>query len=125
MTTYSQTLEIVTGDTLPAMVFTLRDSNRAAAGMTLDENNESTWAPIDITDAVVRLRVRTIGSIELADTRTGTIVDGPAGTVSIEFASSTFEDPGTYEGELEITFPSGGIQTVVQLIKFKVREGFG
>jgi hypothetical protein len=32
---------------------------------------------------------------------------------------------GDYEGEIEVTFPSGGgIQTVYDLLKFKLREDF-
>jgi hypothetical protein len=33
-------------------------------------------------------------------------------------------DPGDYEGEIEITFPDGQIQTVYDPLKFKVREDF-
>lgn len=122
---YSETIEIVTADTLPSLVFTLRNSNLAASGMVLDENDETTWAPIDITSAVVRMRIREVGETTLVDTRTGSVVDGAAGTVAIDFASTTFATAGTYEGEIEITFSSGGVQTLVDLVKFKVREGFG
>ena len=45
---YSDTLNLVTGDTLPELTFTLRDSNAAASGQTLDPNNSATWAPIDV-----------------------------------------------------------------------------
>jgi hypothetical protein len=31
---------------------------------------------------------------------------------------------GTFEGELEITISSGGIQTVYDLVKLKVRSDF-
>lgn len=122
---YSQTIELVTGDSLPSLIFTLRDKSVAASGYTLDENDEDTWAPIDITGATVRMRIRVVGETTLTDTRTGTVEDGPAGRVSVSFLTTTFADAGTYEGELEVTFASGGIQSVVQLIKFKVREGFG
>ena len=36
---YSSTLNLVTGDTLPELTFTLKDSNTAAAGKTLDVEN--------------------------------------------------------------------------------------
>ena len=55
---YSDTLKLVAGDTLPELTFTLRDSNTAASGQTLDPNNSATWAPIDVTGATVRLRLR-------------------------------------------------------------------
>ena len=121
---YSQTLNVVTGDTLPAMTFTLRDSNAAASGFTLDPNDSATWAAINITGATVVLRVREIGSTGTPTTLSGVVVDGSAGTVLISFENDTFPTAGQYEGELEVTFSGGGIQTVVDLVKFKVRESF-
>jgi hypothetical protein len=32
--------------------------------------------------------------------------------------------PGDYEGEIEITFTDGQIQTVYDVLKFRVREDF-
>lgn len=121
---YSQTLNVVTGDTLPAMTFTLRDSNTAASGRTLDENDSDTWAVINITSATVELHIREIGSTSTPTTLTGTVIDGAAGTVMVNFENDTFPAAGQYEGELEITFSGGGIQTVVDLVKFKVRASF-
>ena len=37
---YSDTLNLVTGDTLPELTFTLKDSNTAAAGFILDESDD-------------------------------------------------------------------------------------
>lgn len=124
MSAFSATLNVVTGDTLPALTFTVRDSNTAAAGKTLDENDQSTWSPINLTGATVVLRVRMIGATGAPTELTGTVIDGAAGKVMIEFASDTFSVAGQYEAELEITFADGGVQTVVDLIKFKVRASF-
>ena len=121
---YSQTLNVVTGDTLPALTFTLRDSNLAASGSTLDPDNSDTWATINITGATVVLRIREIGSTATPVGLTGVVTDGAGGQVLINFGSTTFDTAGLYEGELEVTFASGGIQTVVDLIKFKVRASF-
>lgn len=121
---YSQTIEVVTGDTLPALTFTLRDSNTAASGYVLDENDENTWAAINITGASVLFYIREIGSTTLAGTLTGTITSGSTGECMVTFSVDTFATAGQYEGELEITFSGGGVQTVVDLIKFKVRESF-
>lgn len=118
---YSQTLNLVTGDTLPILTLTLRDSNAAAEGFTLDPNDTQTWAPITITGATVRMYVRLIGGTDLTATIIGDILDGAAGRVAITFDEETFPDPGQYEGEIEVTFTGGGIQTVDELIKFKVR----
>ena len=52
---YLQTVKMVTGDTLPEVTVNLKDSNTAAAGQTLDQNNSDTWAPIALSGATVRL----------------------------------------------------------------------
>lgn len=121
---YSDTLKLVTGDTLPELTFTLKDSNTAAAGLTLDENNSATWAPINVTGATVKLRLREIGSTTVKSTLTCSVTNGSAGKVATDFPNGTLDTAGTFEGELELTFPNGGIQTVNDLIKFKVRSDF-
>tara|TARA_B100001093_G_scaffold290649_1_gene277535 strand:- start:632 stop:1006 length:375 start_codon:yes stop_codon:yes gene_type:complete len=121
---YSTTLNYVVGDMLPALDLTLRDKNTAAAGATLDPENSATWAPINITGATVRLRLRELGSTTVVDTRTFSITSGSAGTCTTNFATTTFAAAGTYEGEIEITFQDNSIQTVYDLVKFKVREDF-
>lgn len=121
---YSQTLKLVTGDTLPELNFTLKDSQTAASGQTLDPNNSDTWAPIDVTGGTVRLRLRELGSTTVKSTLTCTISNGAQGKVFTNFPAGTLDTAGTFEGELEITFQGGGIQTVHDLIKFKVRSDF-
>ena len=121
---YSDTLNLVTGDTLPELTFTLRDSNAAASGQTLDPNNSATWAPINVTGATVKLRLRELGSTSVKSTLTCSVTNGSAGKVATDFPAGTLDTAGTFEGELELTFPNGGIQTVNDLIKFKVRSDF-
>lgn len=121
---YSQTLNLVTGDTLPELTFTLKDSQEAASGSILDSEDSSTWAPINVTGATVRLRIRELGSSTVKSTLTCTITDGANGKVATNFPTGTLDTAGTFEGELEITFSNGGIQTVYDLIKLKVRSDF-
>ena len=121
---YSDTLNLVTGDTLPELTFTLKDSNTAASGLTLDENNSNTWAPINVAGATVILRLRELGSTTVKSALTCTVTDGAAGKVATDFPTGTLDTAGTFEGELELTFPNGGKQTVNDLIKFKVRSDF-
>jgi len=121
---YSDTLNLVTGDTLPELTFTLRDSKAAAAGKTLDANDSTTWAPINITGATVKVRLRELGSTSVSSTLTCTITDGSNGLCTTNFPTGTLSTAGTYEGEIEITFSAGGIQTVYDLIKLKVRSDF-
>ena len=121
---YLDTLKLVTGDTLPDLRFVLKDSSTSPDGVTYDANNSDTWAYIDLTGATVRLRVRLIGSTELVSTITGVVSDPEGGAVLIPFTGNSFDESGLYEGELEITFSTGGIQTVYDLVKFKVRNDF-
>ena len=121
---YLDTIKLVTGDTLPDLRFVLKDSNAGAAGLTYDANDSSTWAPIDLTDSTPRLRIRKIGETTVSATITGILSDAENGTVVFPFTSDSFEEDGLYEGELEVTYDSGGIHTVYDLVKFKVRNDF-
>jgi hypothetical protein len=121
---YLDTIKLVTGDTLPDLRFVLKDQSEGATGVTFDENDSTTWAPIDITGATVRLRIRKIGSTDIDAIISGVLSDPSNGVVIIPFTSDSFSASGLYEGELEVTFSSGGIQTVYDLVKFKVRNDF-
>lgn len=121
---YSETLNLVTGDTLPELTLTLKDSNAAASGATLDPSNSASWAPIDVTGAAVKLRLRELGSTTVKSTLICSIVDGSGGKVATDFPTGTLDTAGTFEGEIEITFSGGGIQTIQDLIKFKIRSDF-
>ena len=102
----------------------MKDSNTAASGLTLDQNNSATWEPINVTGATVKLRLRELGSTSVKSTLTCSVTNGSAGKVATDFPAGTLDTAGTFEGELELTFADGGIQTVYDLIKFKVRSDF-
>ena len=57
---YSETLNLVTGDTLPELTFTLKNSHAASTGKVLDPEDSTTWAPINVTGGSVRL-LRSLG----------------------------------------------------------------
>tara|TARA_B110000858_G_scaffold67810_1_gene78786 strand:- start:369 stop:743 length:375 start_codon:yes stop_codon:yes gene_type:complete len=121
---YSDTIKLVVGDTLPELTFNLKDSNTAAAGKTLDTEDSTTWAPINLTGGTVKLRIREVGSATVAATITATLSAPTTGTCIVQFPSGTWTTAGTYEGELEYTTSGSGIQTVQDLVKFKVRNDF-
>ena len=121
---YSDTLNLVTGDTLPELTFTLKNSHAAASGQTLDPNNSATWAPINVTGGSVKFRLRELGGTTVKSTLSCTITNAAAGQVTTNFPTGTLDTAGTFEGEIEITFSTGGIQTVHDLIKLKVRSDF-
>ena len=121
---YSSTVKLVVGDTLPELNFTLKDSNTAAAGKTLDPDDNTTWAAVNLTGSTIRFRIREVGSTSVLSTITGTITNAANGQVAVAFPSGTWTTSGTFEGEIEQTTSSGGIQTVQDLIKFQVRDDF-
>lgn len=121
---YLDTIKLVTGDTLPDLRFVLKDSSVGATGLVYDENNSATWAPINLIGATVRLRIRKIGETEITSIITGVLSDPANGAVVFPFTSDAFTVDGLYEGEVEVTYATGGIHTVYDLVKFKVRNDF-
>lgn len=109
----TEKIKLVQGDTRPALVCTVTD--------------ETTGAAINLTGATVALKFRAVGSTTLQATVPGTVTNGPIGQVVFYPASAPVMlqgEPGDYEGEIEVTFPDGQIQTVYDPLKFKVREDF-
>lgn len=109
----SEKIRLVRNDTRPAIVCTITD--------------DRTDATINISGATVLLRFRAAGSETLSATVVGAVTDGPAGQVVFHPASAPEMlqgEQGDYEGEIEITFPDGQIQTVFDIVKFKLRQDF-
>jgi hypothetical protein len=109
----AEKIKLVQGDTRPALVCTITD--------------ETTGSPIGLAGATVRLKFRAAGATNLTANVIGNVTD-PANGVCV-FHPSTAPamlagEPGDYEGEIEITFVDGQVQTVYDLLKFKVREDF-
>ena len=121
---YSDTIKLVVGDTLPELTFNLKDSNTAASGKTLDAEDSTTWAAVNLTGGAVKLRIREVGKTTVLSTITATISAPSAGTCILVFPSGTWSTAGTFEGEIEFTKSDGNIQTVQDFIKFKVRDDF-
>ena len=121
---YFQTINLVTGDTLPQLTLNLKDSNLAAAGKILDEENSETWAPINLTNATVVMRMRPIGSLVVSATLSFTVLNGAAGTALLIFPAGTLSTAGLFEGEIEVNYFNGAKHTVPDLLKLKVRDGF-
>lgn len=122
---YSDTLELVQGDTLPKAILTLKDSAEAASGQTLDPNDSSTWAPINLSGATVKMRIRELGSTTVKSTLTMTVTDATNGVVETDFPTGTLDKAGIFEAEVETTFVDSSVQTVQDLLKLKVRAAFG
>lgn len=104
-------IKLVRNDTRPSLLLTLTD--------------EETGAAIDITSATCKMYFRRVGETTILDTLTGVVNDGPNGIVTFPWNATTLDvPPGSYEGEVEITFQDLTVQTMYNLLKFTVREDF-
>ena len=121
---YSETLYLVQGDTLPQLKVTVRDRNEAATGKVLDLEDPSTWALVNLTGSTVRLRRREVGGTTIKSTLIGNNTNPTIGEVVFLFDQTTLNTAGVFEGEIEYTSSTGGVQTVYELIKLQVREQF-
>lgn len=109
----SEKIRLVQGDTAPPLTVTLTDTTTNAA--------------INVTGATVRLKFRPVGSETLRGTLIGSVTNGAGGVVVFFWSDEpTILDgnPGDYEAEIEITFADNTIQTVYDLLKFKLRQDF-
>jgi len=130
---YYDTINLVAGDDKPELNFTLRDSNTAAPGKTLDEDDPTTWAPIDLSGQIVRVHFRALGSDTILDTiECDKHAPYAEGKCFMQWNPTTLDVPaGTYEGEIELEDATpiegtteGRKQTIFDKLKFKVRAGF-
>ena len=123
---YYDEIQVVANDTKPEINLTLKDSNTAASGQTLDPDDSATWAPIDITDPTIKVKFRALGSSTVLDTMTCDKVAPTAnGTCYMPWNATTLAvAAGTYEGEIYLTYTSGAILTLYDRLKFKVRDDF-
>jgi hypothetical protein len=124
---YYNTIRLVSGDTLPELNITLRDSNTAAPGKTLDETDPTTWNIITLVGvSTVKMNFRKIGSTTIHETLNCTLTTPLAdGVVVMQWTTSSLTGvAGEYEGEIVITYSTGKIITVRDLLKFNIRAGF-
>ena len=116
----AEKIKLVQGDTRPAIVCYITDESTIS-----DEAPDG--LPINITGCTPLLKFRAAGADELTATLTGSVLDGAAGKCVFYPAQSPgiFDgEPGDYEGEIEITYADGQVQTVYELLKFKMRRQF-
>jgi hypothetical protein len=125
----AEKIKLVQSDTKPALVVSLTD--------------ESSASPIGLNGSTVRLFFRAVGSTTILATLVGTLLvgkvnadgtidsaspyntTGAGGRVQFNWGSTDLTQPaGDYEGEIQITYSDGTIQTVYDLLKFKLREDF-
>jgi|LWDU01.1.fsa_nt_gi hypothetical protein len=123
---YYETIKVVAGDSKPDLEFTLRDAHKAAYGKTLDEDEPSTWAPLDLSSSTVEVKFRALGGTSILDTMTCGLLDQTSkpGQCFMQWNADTLDvEAGTYEAEITVTDTTGS-QTAVDKFKIKVRSSF-
>jgi len=88
---------------------------------------DDTGDVVDMSGATVRLRFRRKGTETVLFTLTAIDVGQnlQEGVAIFAFTEGDLDLPaGSYEGELEITFPDSNIETVYELLEFDLREDF-
>lgn len=121
-------IKLVQGDTKPTLLVDVKDAN--------------TGLPIDISTATARLKIRMSGASTTKETLVGTLlpgltatdgsvsttapynVAGVGGRVGFTWSSTSLNTAGDMLGEVEVTFADSSIQSVYEVLKFKVREQF-
>jgi len=51
-------------------------------------------------------------------------VAGRGGRLAMDWSATALDTAGEFEGEVEVTFPDGRVQTAFAILKFQVREQF-
>jgi hypothetical protein len=121
-------IKLVQGDTKPTLLVDVKDAN--------------TGLPIDISTSTTRLKIRMSTATSIKETLTGTLlpgltatdgsvsttapydVAGFGGRVGFSWSSTSLDTAGDMLGEVEVTFSDNSIQSVYEVLKFKVREQF-
>lgn len=121
-------IKLVQGDTKPILLVDVKDAN--------------TGLPIDVSTATTRLKIRMANATSIKDTIVGTplpgltLADGTlntadpydvagfGGRVGFAWGESSLDTAGDMLGEVEVTFTDDSVQSVYEVLKFKVREQF-
>lgn len=107
-------IRLVSGDNKPVIVLTLRDE---LSGMPYDLTPDS-------TSVAVRFRMAGAVGAPASTIPCTKLGSGTEGKVQFTFPPGVLDVPaGMYEGEIVIT-EAGQVQTVYDLLRFRVRENF-
>lgn len=108
-------IKLVQGDTLPWITITLES-----------KVGDDQWVTLNVSDATVRLKFRAAGTTTVLSTIVCQYVtNGADGKVKHNFPAPTLNvEPGLYEGEIEVDFGGGDVQTVYDVQKYVVRKQF-
>lgn len=112
-------IKLVQGDTRPRLIIDLTDE---ATGEAIDVSDTGTTVVVKFRETGADTIKATLACTKLITTGNGT--PGAAGRVQALWPAGALDTSGAFEGEIEVTFADGTIQTVYDKLKFSVREEF-
>ena len=106
-----------------ANVLLVKDDTSPQVQVTV--TREDTGAAVNLASATTRLKFRAAETTTVWATLTGAAGDLAIGIVVFTFGSGDLNvAAGAYEGEIEVTFADGSVETVFEVINFTVRADF-
>lgn len=133
----TSTIKLVQGDTKPPLITSLSSQNINTTTGVLET------IPLDISGSTVILKLRqasnTANIIDIVDgalligyqLANGYVISSPpydvpgkGGRVIFNWNENSLSVPGDIQGEIEVTYSDQTVQSVYDIIKFKVREQF-
>ncbi|MBF0340232.1 MAG: hypothetical protein HQL95_04635 [Magnetococcales bacterium] len=122
--TNTMPITLVAGDHGTPLLFTIRDSSRAAPGRVLDPRNPDTWMPYDLTRvAAIHVPIRPVDRSQPPRTLTAVKLSPfGLGFFQMVWEQDLFATPGRYEGEVRLEYADGAVETVYLRLLFVVRE---
>lgn len=127
-------IKMVQGDTKPNLVVTLKEDSYDS----LTKATVST--PLNVADATVLLKLKkgsvlvdTVSCVPIAgyEAQDGTIsfvfpynIPGAGGRVLVPWTSVSLSQYGNIDGEVEVQYSDGTVQTVYDILKLKIRKQF-
>jgi hypothetical protein len=108
------------------MIYLVKDDNGSQLECRI--TREDTDSPVDLTGATARLKFRKKRTTTILFTLTSitiAAIDLQNGQAVFQFSGANLDlAPGFYEGEVEVAFLNGNIETIYELIDFQLRDDF-
>ncbi len=124
-------IRLVQGDTAPQLQLSLTDQRTRRP---LDLSAPGTTARLlfrEVGGDAVKATMPCFAIAGYVDPETGDVdyrppydVAGRGGRLAMDWSTDALDTAGEFEGEVEVTFPDGRIQTAFAILKFQVREQF-
>ncbi|WP_025139008.1 hypothetical protein [Achromobacter sp. DH1f] len=124
-------IRLVQGDTAPQLQLSLTDQRTRRP---LDLSGPGTTSRLlfrEVGADTVKATMPCFAIAGLVDPDTGDVdfrppydVPGRGGRLAMDWSVDALDSAGEFEGEVELTFPDGRIQTAFAILKFQVREQF-